>query len=896
MINNSNIYNISGQEDFFSVLASGIIDRVPKSFNTKNVIILLPTQQSCITLNKEFKKLNKNFSKIYSINDLSDLISIETRKTILSQLELSFKISQLILNENLSNFNSISTVTPLSDYIAALIFKLELHQIKIEEIIKIIDENLALHQQELLSIIKFSLQFWCQNSYITKSGWNNILIDSFSKTLNNKMIIIAGISTNIPSITQLIKKVSTIRNNFIVFYGLDNYLDENAWQNISPTHPQYNFKEILRKLDITRNNINIWKQTNNLNFSWLSNALKPARSTDNWHNIKKSKIENWHYINCSDLHNEANIIIETVKKNQDKTVMIVTPDESLIIKLIFALKSNNIAANIIRDYPLSKANCSILLNLSLDYIIDNFSCISALTLLKHKLVNIDPNTLSQIELIIRNNTYTNKNILKLSIEDENFIQFINASEKIKEAFFSQKLNFTEMLKAHIEFIKIITKESLWENIEGEELRKFFDRILELAPNIGSLSIKDYSAFLSYFLKSSYYRKEDIVSNVTLMKPLDSRLHKADLVILAGMNEGIWPSKPTIDPCFNINLLRKIGLPGPENLIGEEAYDFQCLAQAKQVIVTRSNRVDGSLTICSRWLLRVITLAKKMNIDLKASSNFVKPNIPIIENFRTAPIPSSNYRPIKLSVTQIDKLIFNPYHIYVDLILQLKKLPSLEYKMSSLDFGVFIHKALESYNNGGYKSNLFYLLEAGKQVLADLHLNNDQLELIYWSRFVRIAKWFVENETQSNKVFLEIAGRHKLKENFMLTAKADRIEISKDNKVHIIDYKTGNLSSLKSILSGKTLQLILEGVIAKNGGFNFQKSSQELGSLKYIQLSGGEKPIEILEIQSESSDLINFTEEYIKRLIEDYNNPTIPYYYTRKKKQNYCEYAHLARFF
>ncbi len=140
-------------------------------------------------------------------------------------------------------------------------------------------------------------------------------------------------------------------------------------------------------------------------------------------------------------------------------------------------------------------------------------------------------------------------------------------------------------------------------------------------------------------------------------------------------------------------------------------------------------------------------------------------------------------------------------------------------------------------------------------LAKINLNHTQLQLIYWSRFIRIAKWFVVNENIANKCYLEAYGKIKIIENFTLTARADRIEIYPDSSLNIIDYKTGRLATKKSIISGKNLQLLLEGMIGENGGFYFQRNPQKLGFLKYVQLSGGEDPVAILEIDLMQSSII-----------------------------------------
>ena len=259
----------------------------------------------------------------------------------------------------------------------------------------------------------------------------------------------------------------------------------------------------------------------------------------------------------------------------------------------------------------------------------------------------------------------------------------------------------------------------------------------------------------------------------------------------------------------------------------------------------------------------------------------------IKTLNTSPIPPLEYRPTKLSSTQIEKLIFNPYHIYVDLILKLKKLPPLNKQLSALDFGNFVHKAIELH----YKKNL-NLLEAGHLALKKLGLSSPQIELLWWPRFIRIAEWINENKTPLSQDHLESFGSMDINNNMTIIARADKIELYADNIIQIIDFKTGKLASAKSVDNGQSLQLLLESLIATNAGFSFQEKHKKykIKSLIYIQLSGGEDPIETLEIEP----AIEKIEEYLISLFKEYQNSSTPYFYTKKKILGYCEYAHLSR--
>lgn len=886
MIKSPNIYNIPANEDFFRVLTQGIIDRLLVTCKTKDVIILLPTKHACFSLRSVFLELGYKNLNIHSVSDLTNLVTLTKQYTVLSRIGLVAKVSKIILKMNLPKFKDISTITPLAEYFANFIQSAEFSKVDLNEMMKLIDEDLSGHQQELFLILKDFIALWQQEDIITKVGYNNLLIEELSNNFSKKIIVMAGISHNTPSIIQLMKK------SYLVFYGIDSNFTMDDWENVEPTHAQYNFKQIISQLNISPQIIENFCEASNTQQNLISYALKPSKSCANWHNLAKENIDNIKYLECNDLHHEAKSIINLLQNNSYETAIVITADDSLMVKIMLNLKQSNLDVNVIRDYPLKHSNTGIWLDLCLNIVLEDFSLASTLALLKHDLANIDQEVVAEIELLIRDRKFYGNNIFSVSFEDENFNSMLEAFKGFKEVFSCRSSSFKELFEFHINFAQEIARLSLWEAPDAEELKLYLDQILENSDSLGYIAPRNYPQVFKHFIQSAYYRPEASNHRITLSKPIDARLHKADLVILAGLNEGVWPSKAVLDPCFNSALLRKIGLPFSEQAIGEEAHDFQCFVQNKQVFLTRSEKILGVITTPSRWLLRILTLIEieSLNFDEAVVDKGLQ------EIYEVSPTPPIEYRPTQLSVTQIDKLVFNPYHIYVDLILNLKKLPPIIKSLSALDFGVFIHRALEIYHHKYTKSDLDNLLNCGRQALTELNLNSSKLQLIYWQRFIRIAKWFIDNENLSNKSYLEEYGRMLIGNEFTLIARADRVEVLPNNSLHIIDYKTGRLTTNKAITSGKSLQLLLEGVIGKNGGFKFQKEHQNLESLIYLQLSGGEDPVESLEIDISDKKIIEQTEEYIHALVKQYQELSTPYYYTEKKKLGYCEYAHLARIF
>ena len=85
--------------------------------------------------------------------------------------------------------------------------------------------------------------------------------------------------------------------------------------------------------------------------------------------------------------------------------------------------------------------------------------------------------------------------------------------------------------------------------------------------------------------------------------LEARLQQADLMILGGMNEGVWPSLPAPDPWLAPKIRANLGLAGLEFRTGLAAHDFASALGAPRVLVTRARRDAKAPTVASRFWLQ-----------------------------------------------------------------------------------------------------------------------------------------------------------------------------------------------------------------------------------------------------------------------------------------------------
>jgi len=59
----------------------------------------------------------------------------------------------------------------------------------------------------------------------------------------------------------------------------------------------------------------------------------------------------------------------------------------------------------------------------------------------------------------------------------------------------------------------------------------------------------------------------------ILGPLEARLIDADLVLLAGLDEGVWPPQTDAGAFLNRSMRAALNLSPPERRIGQSAHDF-----------------------------------------------------------------------------------------------------------------------------------------------------------------------------------------------------------------------------------------------------------------------------------------------------------------------------------
>ncbi|WP_196233183.1 PD-(D/E)XK nuclease family protein, partial [Sphingomonas segetis] len=305
--------------------------------------------------------------------------------------------------------------------------------------------------------------------------------------------------------------------------------------------------------------------------------------------------------------------------------------------------------------------------------------------------------------------------------------------------------------------------------------------------------------------------------------LEARLQRADLLVLGGLNEGVWPALPAPDPWLPPKVRATLGMPTLEFRIGLAAHDFASALGAPEVLITRARRDSRSPTIASRFLLRLDAISGGLPRDLvleRITRALDDPGPPKPVD-RPAPSPPAEQRPEKISVTSVDRLKADPFAFYASSILRLRAEDPVDADHTARWKGEAVHKVFEEWLLHD-ECNPEKLRVRAERLLADEAIH-PMLRALWAPRLLEAIDWIVglerANQAAGRKPLrAEIKGEAALA-GITVHGRADRIDRLPDGGLAIVDYKTGKPPGKKAIEAGFALQLGLLGLIGRAGGFD-----------------------------------------------------------------------------
>ena len=583
----ANIFNIPLSCSFWDTLAELYLQKYQEDdIGLASMLFLVPNRRACQSLINAFVRLKglkpailPEIVPIAEIDDDELFFSNDSTslsdKTVIPKEERLFLFARLILSKpDTFGLKQISSAQALSLAVdlANLMDTVSTLGLSFDKLKDLVPEKYATHWQETLKLLTIITEYWPlilkeRNAIDLCDARKEILLkqaEIWQSSHTDKHVVAAGITASFPQIVKMLQVIANLPKGEIYFAGIDAFADDTYWSCIDETHPQFELKELLEKLEVSRKEIaDIVPPTNPLKEQFISELMRPAEVSDAWRRLNNkidvdTVLQGIEVINCDTERDEATAIalkMREVLTYPEKTAALITYDRNLARRVAMELARFDINIDDSAGTPFHLCSLGIFLRLIVEASEDIESEVKLFSLLKHPFTLFGLNAAD-----FREKVYQYEKSLRQSYQkpDEKDIAFITDVRTYLEPFAQmlneEKISFYILFKAHIELAeKIASAEDvsggqiLWHGNSGKCGAQFVTKMLAAAKSLGDIAGRDYPAFVSSLMSLETVRANyGMHPRLSILGPIEARLCHFDFVILGEFNEGIWPKPVNAD--------------------------------------------------------------------------------------------------------------------------------------------------------------------------------------------------------------------------------------------------------------------------------------------------------------------------------------------------------------
>ncbi|NSY37379.1 double-strand break repair protein AddB [Leisingera sp. ANG59] len=816
------------------------------------------------------------------LTDLAQRATLDGLPPALPPLRRRLELSQLIakLQDAQPDLASRASLYDLSDSLAALIDEMQGEGVSTDTIRALDVSDMSGHWARAQAFIGIADEFTGlhEGAMDAQARQRQVvlnLIDQWQESPPQHPVILAGSTGSRGTTLMLMQAIARLPQGAVVLPGFDFDQPEHVWSGlddplISEDHPQYRFYKLMKDLELAPSDVQPWTETppvsperNRL----VSLALRPAPVTDAWMSegplltgLDKAT-ENVTLIEAPSPRAEALAIALRLRQAAEdgQTAALITPDRMLTRQVSAALDRWDILPDDSAGQPLQLSPPGRFLRHVAGLFCKPLACDSLLTLLKHPLTHDGAdrgNHLRQtreLELSLRRNGPPFPDAAAFAGFETGRNLIPGWTSWLSACFADQEIAGTLPLTDWVERLRDLAERiavgsqadgagTLWDKKAGLAALACIENLETEAPYGGEMTARDFTDLLGALLSQGEVRDRDApYGSIMIWGTLEARVQGADLVILGGLNEGSWPEAASPDPWLNRQLRNQAGLLLPERRIGLSAHDFQQAIAAPEVWLTRAERSEEADTVPSRWLNRLTNLLSglpkqggRAALDTMRAkgrqwlgwADVLEEPTPIPQYPRPSPCPPVAARPRRLTITEIPRLIRDPYAIYAKHVLRLRPLNPLVQEPDALLRGIVVHEVFEHFIKEAQTDPS--LLSASQLIgktreLLETHVPWPVARILWHSRIRKIAGDFIlaeqERQARAKPVAFEAKGSARLDPlDFTIACRADRIDMDDRGFLHLYDYKTGTPPS-EAQQKKFEKQLLIEAAMAEEGAFD-----------------------------------------------------------------------------
>lgn len=971
-------FNIPSHRPFAEDLAQGLYDGLaplgPEAL--ADAVVLTPTRRGARALADAFIKASGGVAVLPpQMRPLGDLEAGEAPfepgdlaldlPAAIDPLRRRFELTRLVAelaDDVPGGLSSASAALELADALGSFLDGLQIEGVEIGgRLAGLVDvAELAAHWEVSRNFLDKALTLWparLQSLGLVDVSQRRVrllerLAERWLQTPPQGVLVAAGSTGTAPATRALLIAVAAAPRGAVVLPGLDQDLDDKAWAKVDVQHPQGALRRLLEAAKLTKGEVGVWPASRREapHERWrrriINEALRPAEETADWLRvIQTMKAERTDAIEVGlsglslvsarteeEAATSAALLLRETLETPERTAALVTPDQALARRVVAKLARWGVIPDSSAGESLAGSRCGVLAALVARAVVEPLSPVVLLGLLKHPYARLGdsgmlerlalrgPRAHSWLELTAR---------LAAAPESQALIERLQAVVELASGSGDPESpglaarRVTMAMEALCSDAEGRTGD-LWTGHGGEAMARLLSGLIGEGDAMPAVSPRQFADLLRRLMEGETLRAGGATHpRLRILGAIEARLVRADRLILAGLEEGVWPGGAGIDPFLSRPMRETLGLPSPERRIGLSAHDFAQAACAPDVILLHTERREGAPAVKSRWLWRLESLARGADLTIPGRPDVLAwaRTLDAPDAYRPYPRPSPKppveHRPDGLFVTRIEALTRDPYAVWARDILRFHALERPDEQVEARARGTAIHAAFEHFTLAHPKD----LPDDAARIFEDLYMGELARAGMPRDALAReaalageAARWVVELEAfrradgrdihveKTGKLTREIAGRP-----FTLAAKADRIEISPDGLGHVLDFKTGGAPSKKMVQSGFSPQLTLTAAILARGGFA-EIGRAEPGELTYLQVTG-RRPPGREEVRAtpdgdndkvlNSRDAADKALEGMVQLVERYADPARGY--TSRVAPQFVklyvsDYDHLARVF
>ncbi|WP_396594423.1 double-strand break repair protein AddB [Brevundimonas sp. R86498] len=829
----------------------------------------------------------------------------------------------------------------------------------------LVEGDLAEHWQASSEFLGLAVHAWpkrLEGMGLVDASWRRtrllrLLAERWTDHPPAGPVIAAGSTGTVKAAADVLRAVAAGPQGCVVLPGLDLDLTEAAWGAIDEQHPQSAMKRLLSRAGIERDAVRPWfrrpadpaVEAGGLARQRLVNeALRPADATADWRaEIARLRAEaaaagiardpialGLEGLSVVTAHAEEDaaatiaLMMRETLETPGRTCALVTPDLALGRRVAARLERWGVVADSSSGTGLDRMPVGVLVDLAARFIVDPLRPQTVLGLIKHALTVLPeatPQAVTALEATAfrgpRTRTWatievrlagageprrdgrppSDATLARLAAAASLAARLQTLGETARAAF-TPEAPLDVAARALTTLIESLAGLEVWSGPDGEAAAALLSQLIEGGASLGAVSREDFAELVRTLLQAETVRTGGATHpTLRILGAIEARLVRADRMILAGLEEGVWPQGAPIDPFLSRPMRQTLGLPPPERRVGQTAQDFVQAACAPEAILIHSDRRGGQPAVRSRWLWRLEMLTRGAHDpDNDAPVEIDRPSAALAAARaldaprpgegglapRPAPRPPVARRPRRLPVTGVERWVRDPYAVYARYVLNLKSMDRPDQSAEALLRGQAIHRAVERLT----LSWPDVLPDDCEDQIADLlheELTRHGFEDAAMARERPLARnaarWLAgfELRRRARGIVIRVEEEVALTFDapagpFTLTAKADRIELSATGAA-ILDFKTGTVPSAKQVKSHFAPQLTLTGAILAEAGLS-DTGPVEPEELTYVRVVGrkvaGEQAVRASG--PEAADLSRAALAGLKARIARFDLPTTPY--------------------